>query len=73
MICDADSNIGNTISGKQNTDFTQYFCRECRYHFHDVFANGICGHQEISMEMPDYFRACRKFHPKREGYDEDSV
>lgn len=73
MMCSSDSNIENANSDNQEPYYLQYFCRECMYHFHDVFANGICEHQEVGMEIPDYCRACRRFKPKKEGYDEDSV
>ena len=73
MMCSSDSNIDKANPDNQEPYYLQYFCRECMYHFHDVFANGICEHQEVCMEMPDYCRACRRFKYRKEGYDEDSV
>lgn len=41
-------------------DYLQFYCKECKFHRHDVFANGVCHHPEVRMKMDDNCIACHR-------------
>ncbi|MBR1526240.1 MAG: hypothetical protein IJ640_06225 [Prevotella sp.] len=42
-------------------DYTQFYCRECKFHSYDAFARGKCYHSDVSCLMDPYCRACFRF------------
>jgi len=39
-------------------DYTQFFCKECKLHGYDQFADGVCYHPDVDMQMDGNCRAC---------------
>lgn len=42
-------------------NYTQYFCKECKFHSYDVFARGMCQHPDVCSPIEPYCIACFRF------------
>lgn len=45
-------------------DYTQFYCKECLFHFYDPFARGRCSHPDVACLIDPHCRACFRFKMK---------
>ncbi len=45
-------------------DYTQFYCKECKFHSYDVFARGECNHPNVGCLIDPHCRACFRFELK---------